>query len=389
MNTPALLVTTSIDQDGDGILESIISETYSTDNLLLKSILDANADGQVDVATDYRYDDNGNQTGQFYDFGNDGTVDYVFTTDFTTSASGNLLITVTSRDLNTSLEDIYVSTYDPSGNLIEESLVTESGATQVTATYSYNDLGQITAYENKNDGTRTEYAYDSAGRFTSSVFFQSDGTLFYTDSYAYDTAGNLTQYERDSLSLSSQFSSTYTYDEENRLVGSIISSFGGRFGSSFGFSYNELGQVTSYTLVSGGTGPRTELNFTYEYDSAGNFISETFNVDGGSPNRFTQYGYDELGRVTSVDIDGTFVTTGTNRAITYEYDDLLTSGINLAGAIESELIDSTVLSSQSSSYGQTSGASTSFLDSSLGVVGSLENSSVVSGEELSYQSSIL
>ena len=37
MNTPALLVTTSIDQDGDGILESIISETYSTDNLLLDS----------------------------------------------------------------------------------------------------------------------------------------------------------------------------------------------------------------------------------------------------------------------------------------------------------------------------------------------------------------
>ena len=84
MNAPALLVQTSFDTDANGIPESVTSETYSASGKILRRALDSNADGQADTVTNYIYNDSGSQTGLFIDNDNDGTVDYSFTTDYTT-----------------------------------------------------------------------------------------------------------------------------------------------------------------------------------------------------------------------------------------------------------------------------------------------------------------
>ena len=75
-------------------------------------------------------------------------------------------------------------TEEATGTISEDGRVEE---TQVTATYTYNSLGQITAYE--TDGARTEYTYDAAGRFSGIT------TPFSNIAYEYDEARNLIRQE--------------------------------------------------------------------------------------------------------------------------------------------------------------------------------------------------
>ncbi len=95
-NIPALVVQTSFDTDADGILDRITSDTYSAESKILKSVLDSDADGQANAVTSYTYNDSGQQTGLFLDNANDGSVDYSFTTDYTTDTNGVLTVTATS-----------------------------------------------------------------------------------------------------------------------------------------------------------------------------------------------------------------------------------------------------------------------------------------------------
>ena len=320
MNAPALLVQTSFDTDANGIPESVTSETYSASGKILRRALDSNADGQADTVTNYIYNDSGSQTGLFIDNDNDGTVDYSFTTDYTTDANGILTITATSRDAITGTDDVYISKFDSAGNLIEEAAGTNGGEVQVTDAYTYNSSGQITVYE--TGGSRTDYTYDAAGQISGSE------NANVSIAYAYDEAGNIVRQETNSPTFGSSSVTVYTYDEENRLVGSSLSGntanspFGGGFSNQITYEYNAAGQITSFVLSSNSSGRGSGSLNTYEYDEAGNLIRESSVGTGFSSGLSTEsnYEYNEAGQVTAYIRATTISSVGRTTEIRYTYE---------------------------------------------------------------------
>lgn len=355
-NIPALVVQTSFDTDADGILDRITSDTYSAESKILKSVLDSDADGQANAVTSYTYNDSGQQTGLFLDNANDGSVDYSFTTDYTTDTNGVLTVTATSTKTDPLREEVYISKFDREGNLIEETEKRFGEETQITRTYSYNASGQVTTGEFKNSSSeeflpnfeytynalgqvtayllsnlRIEYGYDALGRASSTSLTIGDNTIF-TYSYTYDKAGNVIRQE--DLSVGQSSVETYTYDEQNRLVESNLNgvslSDGGSFSNQIKYEYNASGQITSYSTSRGDRGEIQNASYEYEYDESGNLIRESsdgFAFGSLSPGGVIEYSYDDAGRITSWRIDNADTDGIFDSVTTYAYDDLLTGGV--------------------------------------------------------------
>ena len=209
----------------------------------------------------------GNETRFFYDL-NGNMVSRI-------DASGNQLVT-TYDELN---RPVTTSHYDASGTLL--------GSTSV----EFDATGRRSAGIDE-EGKRTTYGYDAAGRLTT-VSRMINGTLKLQGSYAYDTTDRQIS-QTDALGRTT----TYAYDNMGRRTSRTLPE-----GQSESATYDTEGKPATRTGFNGDT-------TTYAYDPLqGWLLSET---PGGSHSSATgvSYTYDASGRRTSMtDASGTTIWT--------------------------------------------------------------------------------
>jgi RHS repeat-associated protein len=361
--TNALGQTTSNTYDANGYLTSstdpagnTVAYSYTSFGSFEEpsSVLDANGN-----TTSYQYDAQGNllaiaypdtSTQQFsYDPLGDliGSVDpNGQPTSYAYNANGQ--VTAESFADGSSI----ANTYDTSGNLLTATEITSSG-TVLTTSFTYatasNELVKITYPGN----LFLEFSYDAGGRRTQSVD-QSGFTVNYhydavgrlaqlTDgngnlivSYTYDPAGRLI--EKD---LGNGTYTTYQYDGAGNLAQLI--NYGprpqqnqdGPINSSFAYSYDALGRMTSMTTLAG--------EWTYNYDAAGELAHAAFASANSTvtPNQDLEYLYDPAGNRTATIVNGVttsytvnnrneYVSAGST-AFTYDDNGNLTSATDADG----------------------------------------------------------
>jgi RHS repeat-associated protein len=226
-------------------------------------------------------------------------------------------------------------TYDAFGN---ELSVTGSGGKTIQHTYDshgrrtstvdqlgnrihfdYNDVGDVTAIADANGGVY-RFTYDSQRRKTSMTY--PDGSQ---ESWAYDLSGRVTEYRNRSGQVK-----TMVYNAANQLLSETWSpglnvESAPALPSSTTYSYNTSGELSS--LAYGST------RLTYGYDAEGRVISETSDLSAeieGLVSRSVRFGYDDIGRRTSVEYPS-------SHKVEYAYDDrgLLTSVTSRDGGVRS------------------------------------------------------
>ncbi|HQU45489.1 MAG TPA: RHS repeat-associated core domain-containing protein, partial [Pirellulales bacterium] len=183
--------------------------------------------------------------------------------------------------------------YDSQGRL--EKLTDGSGNPIVQ--YTYNDLGQLSKKQNGN-GASTVYAYDPAGALLSITNLAADGkTVNSSFTYTYNLLGEVTSM------VSAAGTTTYGYDATGQLT-----QVGLPNGTSISYAYNAAGDRTQ--MVAGGTTTSYQSNAdneithvgaaTYAYDKNGNLQS----VSDSSGT--TTYDYNDLNQLLSITApDGT------------------------------------------------------------------------------------
>ncbi len=253
--------------------------------------------------------------------------------------------------ISTSREGAILSsaTYDPVGRVL-----TSTDATGLTLTYGYDDLDHLTSVTYPDSRSETvEYASpagphlptrikDRAGRVTTREY-DALGRMIMTvnpeggtNRFNYDRNGNLQRFIDPNSNTTS-----FSYDAGNRLIGKTYAD-----GRGESLTYDNTGLVHSringrgqetayhydeeYNLVSIAYSDDTPgVTFTYDQynrligatDGLGshaltyNVASELTAVDGPYDNDIVQYGYDLLGRRTSITPQG-------SSPLTYVYDGL-------------------------------------------------------------------
>ena len=235
--------------------------------------------------------------------------------------------------------------YDADGNRISE-----KDRNGNTTTFAYDALDRITRIQFADDvirkkyydpagnligeedelGNRTDHEYDAVGRRIRTIQPSVYNALTGLDSrpvttYEYDENRNKT-----SMTDANGHQTTYSYDEENRLLettypdtltgsSSVYDPVGNEIsktdpeGLTTLFTYDALRRLIETRLPvpqSGGTRPVT----AYQYDEAGNLVSQT-DVNG----HITVFEYDLAGRKTARVLPGgqreTFTSDGANRLI--------------------------------------------------------------------------
>ncbi len=217
--------------------------------------------------------------------------------------------------------------YDASSRLTGIA-TTKNSAPVDSVTYTHDNAG--------NRLTRTApaesyaYAYDDVYRLTQAA---PTGGVHQTEAYTYDEVGNRLTKNADAVPPGNE-TTTYTYDDENRLTG-IQMNRNGQV-RQLTFAYDPFGRRVSKTVVSDGIGnlctspntcPRTtyyifdDKSIILEYNSSneitarythGPNIDEPLAVEVKSGASYTPYYYhaDGLGSITGLsDATGTMVQT--------------------------------------------------------------------------------
>ncbi|WP_339669314.1 RHS repeat-associated core domain-containing protein [uncultured Paraglaciecola sp.] len=273
--------------------------------------------------------------------------------------------------------DVYYS-YDNMGNTLTAKFGSATGSGISNLYTGFGELKTVTTtlggtrtlqyqYDKNSNRTRIthpdnkyfSFAYDSLGRYTS-IKEQASSTLV---SYQYYNSG-----KAKSLSANSGVTTTYDYDDTNRLDGIVHNVSGSNYDVNYDFTYNPSNQVetraTSNDLyvynesafgtthyVSNGLNQYSQVGgVTYTYDTKGNLKSDgsstyTFDVE----NRLTSVSgaknatlkYDPLGRLYEYNSNGNttrFLYDGDQLIL--EYD---TSGKILKRYVYGEGIDRPLL----------------------------------------------
>ncbi len=255
------------------------SYVYNAQGDVSKSI---DALGRV---TNYTYDSHGrlilrqNPDGTSIAYGYDTNGDLTSVTD----ASGAIMMTYDAA------HNLTLITY-PNGQFLAytynagEQLAQMTDQTGFTEDYTYTAAGQLSGVTDGNGGLIVSYSYDLDGRLAGQV--NGNGT-YTTYTYALGgQIGDLTNFAPD-----------------------------GTVNSSFAYSFNALGQVTSMITSAGTT--------TYTYDADGQLASAKL-----STGELITYAYDADGNRTVVSDSGattTYTTNNTNEytsvgGVTYGYD---------------------------------------------------------------------
>jgi RHS repeat-associated protein len=206
---------------------------------------------------------------------------------------GNRVSVTDPREYKTSYE------YD-----LLDRMTTAKEPLSVTTEYSYDANGSLTSIKDPR-GNTTAYSYDKLGRLTKVV-----QPLEKTTSFSYDGVGNMlsrttaagtVEYKFDAanrltkVSLGGGTLRSFGYDSANRLTGATDAE-----GHKIEISYNEEDRVAS---INDGRGQ----SLTRSYDPRG-FLTKQ--VDGRGT---VEYGYDKLGRLTSL-------TDPQGKALSFAYD---------------------------------------------------------------------
>jgi RHS repeat-associated protein len=291
------------------------------------------------------------------------------TTSYTYNGS-NQLLTVTDpgvanqvTGVTHTLQDAYA--YDADGHVLSETQTDLTGGDPTrTATYTYNDFGELASVTGpagatgtsgtapsqgaptaNPQGTTTGYTYNSSGQVATMV--DGDGNEY---DYTYNEYGEVTQ-------VALQYNSTtqtspeptcpagqvpgpaegcqlvvdsYAYDPSGLLATATDA-----MGRSTSYFYNgddEL--VATQNLTSAGTGRQT----AYTYDGAGNLIETDASNFPVTEQTVTDYNYDAANRLASMVVDptpaGTTDSGYVNRTTSYTYNadnDVLTQTVTGSG----------------------------------------------------------
>ena len=165
--------------------------------------------------------------------------------------------------------------YDKAGRLLT---VTSEGK---TTEYAYYDNGSRKSVTYPN-GAKEEYSYYKDGLNSTLANTKKDGTVIDSYIYTYDTAHNMkTKSDNKGLTV-------YTYDSLNRLL--TVTEPSGRLTS---YTYNKAGNRLSETVTSGTEAQTT----TYTYNEQNRLI-KTITQNQNQTERVL-YAYDSNGNITS------------------------------------------------------------------------------------------
>ncbi|SFD61059.1 DNRLRE domain-containing protein [Bacillus sp. UNCCL81] len=318
---------------------------YDTDGNYLIQTTD-----QANYSTKFEYDSFGNQTKvtdaspsqnvkQFH-YDNADQLDYVTLANHTTIDYKYKAGLQTSKTINSSIDNLsqtYLFDYDDNGNLVKT-----TGPLNDATTNKYDDNGRLIE-STLPSGTTISNTYDGSNRITSIAYnhinyydFTYDGNGNQTEvddallnrtttNDVIDTQNRITKktitqgtassvqtwlYPSDSDKLISttfnqgQMSETTSYSYNNMNQNSIVSNGG----KNFLFSYDELGNLRSYTA---GNNSST----SYQYDNRNLIDTERIQLDNGSILLDESYEYDANGNRTKVNLPN-------NQAVVYTYDSL-------------------------------------------------------------------
>lgn len=199
----------------------------------------------------------------------------------TFDSRGNIL-TVTNALGNTT-----TNTYD-----IHSRLVSTVDAASIPNTFQYDAAGNRTHVVD-GLGQQTNFVYDGLNRLVSQTFANGD-----TVTHSYNAVQKISQTSPRGITT------TFTYDDRDRMLSSSASAAAGAAGLERIFSYDLAGRLLSVT-ESG----RPEAAVSYTYDLAGRMITET------SRGLTHTYTYDLAGNRTRA-------AYGTGRIVESSYDAL-------------------------------------------------------------------
>ncbi len=215
--------------------------------------------------------------------------------------------------------------------LVEETIYNQNGAAMSHDVVTYNEAGLMVSYLTEDEYSSGIYttSYDELGRITKQVYdstYDVDGEPFEvhsTSEYEYNTWGQLT---REIYQATGDVSTetTYTYDDNGRLLVEMV--LNNRGSSGYFYSYDENGYQTG--LV---TTVDDEVQSTVEYvrDAEGNvlrsqymdetgevvtvtentyedgMLTESVSTYGGEVSRY-YYTYDENGNMIRSETEGSY-----------------------------------------------------------------------------------
>ena len=310
-------------------LEKTTTYTYTAENRLESTTVESIAGpGQSHVVTN-SYDDSGNLLTRT-ETGFSGTQSISNVTTYTYNSIGQ----ITSIDgPRTDVNDVTTLTYYPNGSGYDSGNLNSvtNAMGHITSYSNYNIHGQAESLADTN-GLVTTRTYDSKGRLVTS----SVGGL--TTSYTYTIAGNLSivtqpgdrtvTYDYDTAGRVERMtdnlgnSIVYTYDTEGRKTGEQVTDPSGGLKQFSNFEYDDSGRLTKVLLPG-------DAEQTASYDEVGNLV-QTINATGLQ----TDMDYDALNRLELVLEDATStgyvydaagnltqVTDASGKITTYSYDD--------------------------------------------------------------------
>ena len=160
--------------------------------------------------------------------------------------------------------------FDAQGRVIRETQ-TLVGATAPTRVFEYRyDAAGNTVYEYSKWGNSVETTtseYDAAGNLVYSKTLNQDGRATNIVKQTYNEAGQILSKETTSTGLTWD-KTTYTYDENGRLVNEYISRPNAMVGRDITYTYNEDGTLKFLEE----TGTYGTVYNAYGYDAWGNRI---------------------------------------------------------------------------------------------------------------------
>ena len=180
--------------------------------------------------------------------------------------------------------------YDDKGYLISQAEVGIDGTELRKKTYQYDSNGNLIATDTQDeDGSRTEYRYDSSGKLIEEIHFYIEGTLRCT--YQYDNRGNLTQ-EIHYKGNTEDSRWEREYDQNNNLL-SERNIYNGTEQSREEYQYDEIGNLTKRIYFSSNVAGFYEV---YQYNRSNQLVKETKISDGEESSR-KEFTYDSSGNL--------------------------------------------------------------------------------------------
>ncbi|MFI5457017.1 MAG: RHS repeat-associated core domain-containing protein, partial [Isosphaerales bacterium] len=292
--------------------------TYTSSDNLLASVTNPQGD-----TTAYHYDPQGDLTAVHYPDNSVETATYDALGDPLSLTDQNGQATSYSYNAAGQVAGVTLAdgttmsySFDTQGNLITATdssgvtTLTYNAADQLTGItyptglslrYTYNSGGQRAKLVEMSGTTVTQtvnYHYNSAGELAG----LTDGTGAAIITYSYNNLGQLVK-----ETFANGTSTTYQYDAGGNLLDLVNYAPGGStVDSSFGYTYNTLGQATRMVTVDG--------TWTYTYDTVGQLIGAVFAPKSTStiPAQSLSYTYDTAGDLTQTVVNGVAYTYNSN-----------------------------------------------------------------------------